>query len=120
MNVVLNNIPIEKTEKYTKETACFDAVEFIKYLYAQKKEFPLFEKEIVKIEEKINLDNCTFEELSKIIIEILKMYHCNSTNGNLKEFELGDRIGRLKGINIDSTNFKFKSITGLKEREYEF
>lgn len=120
LHIILNNYSIEKLEDYTIEIAINEAIDFIRLLYEMKKKFPLFEREIEKVEESINLDNCTFEELSKIIIEILKMYHCNSSNANLKEFGLGDRMGRLSGVNIESNKFTFKSITGLKERKYEF
>lgn len=120
LQVIVNHIPFESILNYDKSDAIEEAIEFIKYLYSCKREFPLFEKEIIKIEEKINLEKCTFEELSKIILEILKLYHCNSANANLKDFGLGDRIGRLSGVNIDDNKFTFKSITGLKERKNEF
>lgn len=120
LQVVLNHVSIESILDFTENDAVVEAIDFIKYLYSCKNEFPLFEKEIIKIEEKINLEKCSFEELSKIITEILKIYHCNSVNGNLKDFGLGDRIGRLSGVNIDGCNFKFKSVTGIKECNYEF
>lgn len=94
--------------------------EIITYLYQQKVNYPLFASEISKIKNKIDLDEMNFEELSKIIIELLKIYHCNSVNGNLKEFGLGDRIGRLSGKNIDSGIYISKSVTGIKESKYEF
>ena len=62
----------------------------------------------------------SFDELSKVIIELFKLYHCNSVNANLKEFGLGDRIGRLSGNNITTGVLKFKSVTGIKEEKYEF
>lgn len=120
LHVVLNGCSINSIPNFTEEKSVRDAIDFINYLYLCKKEFPLFEKEIIKIEESINLEKCSFEELSKVITEILKIYHCNSVNGNLKDFGLGDRIGRLSGVNIDGSNFKFKSVTGIKECNYEF
>ncbi len=94
--------------------------DIIHYLYEQKRNYPLFANEIIKIENKIDLDELNCDELSKIINELLKIYHCNSVNGNLKEFGLGDRIGRLSGKNIDSGIFISNSITGIKESNYEF
>lgn len=82
--------------------------------------YPLFENEIKKIEEKLDLNKMNYYELSKIIIETLKIYHCNSANGNLKDFGLGDRIGRLSGNNITNGELTSKSITGIKESKYEF
>lgn len=112
LNLILNkNILLVDT----KEIDTKDVVDIIEYLYSVKKDYPLFEKEISKIEENIDLNNCNFENLSKIIRELLKIYHCNSVNGNLKEFGLGDRIGRLSGINIDGDKFRFTSVTGIWE-----
>lgn len=84
----------------------------------QKEKFPLFNKEISKIEQNLNTNELCFEDLSKIIVELLKIYHCNSVNGNLKDYGLGDRIGRLSGFNIDSGNLIFSSTTGIKQIKY--
>ncbi|MGN1337829.1 MAG: type II CRISPR RNA-guided endonuclease Cas9 [Candidatus Coprovivens sp.] len=117
LNVILNK---NSSFAVNNEENIDVAINIIEFLYSLKEKYPLFEREITKIEESINLCNCSFEELSKIITELLKIYHCNSINGNLKEFGLGDRIGRLSGINIDGANFKFNSITGFWEKWYEF
>lgn len=93
-----------------------NAITFINYLFEIKKEYPLFSKEITKIQESINLTKCSFEQLANIIKQLLLIYHCNSKNGNLKEFGLSDRIGRLSSINVTGGTFKFTSVTGLKEK----
>ena len=85
-------------------------------LFEIKKEYPLFSKEITKIQESINLTECSFEQLANIIKQLLTIYHCNSKNGNLKEFGLSDRIGRLSSFNITGGDFIFTSVTGLKEK----
>ena len=41
-------------------------------------------------------------------------------NGNLKEYGLGDRIGRLSGYNISTGTIISKSVTGIWKRKYEF
>lgn len=94
--------------------------EILSYLFEQKINYPLFENEINKIENKIHFDKLNNDELSKIIIELLKIYHCNSVNGNLKEFGLGDRIGRLSGNSITEGVIIYNSVTGIKENNYEF
>ena len=48
------------------------------------------------------------------------MLHCNSVNANLKEFGLGDRMGRLSGCNVTEGTLIHKSVTGIKEQKYEF
>lgn len=95
------------------------AIMICKYLFHQKEKYPLFKKEIIKIEETLNLENLSFEELSKIIKELIKLYHCNSQNANLKDFGLGDRIGRLSGNNLNTGTLIFKSITGIHEYHYQ-
>ena len=88
-------------------------------VYEQKKNYPLFESEITKIEEKINFNEMNIDELEKIIVQLFTIYHCNSVNGNLKDFGLGDRIGRLSSKTIDSGIIISTSITGIKESKYE-
>lgn len=113
-----NNISNNNENNLNKEINIMK--EIIKYLYEQKSIYPLFENEIKKIEENLDLSKMNYDELSKIILETLKIYHCNSVNGNLKDFGLGDRIGRLSGNNITNGELTSKSITGIKESKYEF
>ena len=85
--------------------------------------YPLFQNYIEKIKNELDFNKYSLEEKKKIIKELLKMYQCNSVNANLKEFGLGDRIGRLSGINITNTTLISKSITGIREKrepKYEF
>lgn len=118
---VLNEMLNIKNVIYTDEHKIDDAKkleiakEIVTYLLNEKEEFPLFNKEITKIKEQLNIEELTFNDLSKVISEILKIYHCNSVNGNLKDYGLGNRIGRLSGFNIDSGELIFASVTGLKQ-----
>ncbi len=111
-DVVERSLFVEKDIQILKDIIIF--------LYKQKDNYPLFEKEISKIEGKINLNELKYGELVMIIIEVLKIYHCNSVNGNLKEFGLSDRIGRLNGNNIVEGKVVFNSVTRIKEKTYEF
>lgn len=117
---VLNNI-LNKRDSTLKNNIeeIIIMKEIIDYLFSQKKDYPLFQNEISKIESNLQLDKLEHSELSKIVIELLKIYHCNSVNGNLKEFGLGDRIGRLSGNNITNGTIISNSITGIKEIKYE-
>ena len=94
--------------------------EILNELYHNKNKYFLFENNITKIEDKLIADNLNIEEIEKVIIELLKLYHCNSENANLKDFGLGDRIGRLSGINITNGTIISRSSTGIKEKYYEF
>ena len=51
---------------------------------------------------------------------MLIVYKCSSENANLKEFGLKDRIGRLTGKVISEGTIICKSITGIREKKYEF
>ena len=94
--------------------------DIIKELFNLKNKFPLFANEIEKIQNKLDLDSLDISDYRKIIRELLTIYHCNSKNGNLKDYGLGDRIGRLSGFNISTGTIITKSVTGIWERKYEF
>ena len=93
--------------------------DILNYLLSLEDNYPLFAKDILKIKEKLNSSNLTLEDNKKIIIELLKLFHCNSVNANLSSYGLGDRIGRLSGNNITTGTIINKSVTGIKETSYE-
>ena len=94
--------------------------DILNYLLSLEEKYPLFAKDILKIKKKLNDSNLTLEDNKKIIIELLKLFHCNSVNANLSSYGLGDRIGRLSGNNITTGTIINKSVTGIKEISYEF
>lgn len=115
----LNKVYKKKCDDVNEEDN-INANKFINHLYNCKKDYPLFEKEVSKIQNNINIEKCSFDELKIIVQQLLIIYHCNSKKGNLSSFGLSDRIGRLSGNNIGSGCLNFKSLTGLKENKYEF
>lgn len=125
-NVLIKIMICNKQLKFDKEFSDYTnydikiSCDILKFLLDKKVDFPLFDREITKIEETIKTNELKFSELSKIIEALLIIYHCNSVNANLKEFKLGDRIGRLKGFNINNGTIIYNSITKLKEVSYEF
>ena len=64
--------------------------------------------------------------ISKTIIlnQLFVLLKCNSTNANLsklnKTIKFSDRVGRISGKNVKTGTIITKSVTGLKERRYEF
>ena len=74
----------------------------------------------MKIKQKLNYKELSLEEKKKVIIELFKLFHCNSANANLSSYGLGDRIGRLSGNNITTGTIIDKNITRTKESTYEF
>ena len=116
---MLRKVYNEKYGDITEEDL-LNAKYFINYLFECKSNYPLFQKEISKIENNLDIENYSFKQLSVIIKQLLIIYHCNSSNGNLKEFNLSDRIGRLSGNNITAPAFIFTSVTGLKQKVFDF
>lgn len=114
------NHKILSTDILSEENKNAIAKEIVQFLFEQKENYPLFQNAVLNIENRISFEDMNFEEISKLIIELFKIYQCNSTNANLSSFGLGDRIGRLSGRNINSGIIKFQSVTGLKEVVYEF
>ncbi len=119
LNYLLNNkIKYEnKKPVISNDDILEQSKEIIEFLYEQKIKFPFFKGSIEKIENIINLSTINIDDAKKIIIQLLTIYKCNSANGNLKEYGLGDRIGRLSGKDITSGTFKFTSITGIYSKE---
>lgn len=94
--------------------------DILKELYKVKKDYPLFKSSVKKIEDRLIVDNLKIEELEKVISELFKLYHCNSVNADLSSFGLGNRIGRLSGINISNGKIISSSCTSIKRKNYEF
>lgn len=123
-NKILNNKNIPKDKNgyplISDEELLNQAMDILKLLFDKKNMFPLFINYVIKIEKQIDYSKLNFIDISKIISELLKMYHCNSVNANLKEFNLDDRIGRLSGKKVDKGIIINNSVTGLKRYQYEF
>ncbi|MCI9434794.1 MAG: hypothetical protein HFI86_05960 [Bacilli bacterium] len=99
-------------------------------------DYPLYENvfdKLCKIDEENVFDNLNLvnknindKSISKkqVILELFKMLKFNSTNANLEKLKcsvkFNDRVGRNSGINIKNGIFIYKSVTGLRERKYEF
>lgn len=113
LEYILNNNRVYEVEaiKY-----CDD---ILKYLLSLESEYPLFKMELNKINNNLNFDNLTIDDKKTIIVELFKLFHCNSVNANLKKFGLSDRIGRLSGYNVNECIIINKSSTGIKESYYE-
>ena len=107
--------------------------EFIDVLLVNAKStHPIFEKELIKIENAVksgefrNLELVSKEGISKkeVIIQILRMLKTDSGNANLKLFnkteKFSDRVGRKNSITLSNGPIFNCSVTGIKEDIYEF
>ena len=123
LNKILNqkNIPkINKIAILTEEQILQQCQEILIHLLKCKSEYPLFQEEIKKIENVIDVNSLTYDEISKVIKQLFILYQCNSSNANLKDFGLSDRIGRLSGKTITEGTLINTSVSGIKERRNEF
>ena len=113
LQYILNNKKqyLSDAENYSNE---------IIYFLVNLNLYPLLKKKLDKIKSTLNFDNLNLDQKKKIIMELFKMYHCNSKNANLSEFGLGDNVGRMSGNNITSGTIISKSVTGIWESQYEF
>ena len=118
LNRILNNKENNLNESEYKE----NLIEILNYLLQLNDYYPLFDNEIIQIKKYVekNYQNLIIKDFEKIIKQLLIVYKCSSENANLKEFGLKDRIGRLTGKVISEGTIIYKSITGIREKKYEF
>lgn len=118
LNRILNNKENNLNESEYKE----NLIEILNYLLQLNDYYPLFDNEIIQIKKYVekNNQNLGIKDFEKIIKQLLIVYKCSSENANLKEFGLKDRIGRLTGKVISEGTIIYKSITGIREKKYEF
>jgi CRISPR-associated endonuclease Csn1 len=87
------------------------------------KNYPLYDKELNMLKSTLDNNNFTEEELSTLIKQLIILLNTGKVNANFTSIEnckLGDRVGRLSGINVNHAKIITKSVTGIKEHYYEF
>lgn len=115
LNEILNHSQKYLSNHYlATEELMYQTREILEYLLQEKERYPLFRKEIARIQKQISIPTLAYTDLIYIIREMFKLYHCNSMNANLKEYGLSDRIGRLSGNTIDSGSIINSSVTGIR------
>jgi len=120
LNKIFNGIKLPKNGKFTDLYILELSKDILNFLFKQKENYPLFFDKIKNIEETIDINSLNQENIEKLILELVKIYSCKSITANLKDFNLGDSIGRLGGYNIDHAILINKSVTGLMEYRNEF
>lgn len=110
-----NRENLKKDEEYEKEL-----VEIFEFLLNKINEcYPIFKKELIKLST-LNIQSFTVMEKENIIKQIFRMLRCNGENANLKSSGFSDRVGRINGKTIKNGKIITKSVTGIKEKYYEF
>lgn len=88
-------------------------------------EYELYRDLLPKLKQYISdntIQAMNIEEKEKVLFELFKMLKFNSTNANLKVIDSNapSEFGRITDRTIEHAIIINKSITGLKERKYEF
>ena len=105
-------------EKYEKLLS-----EFIEFIVKKvEKEYILFNNLIPQMKEMFINKDLTLEEKEKTIIQLLKLLNCKSDNANLKflDDKYSSAFGKKNDRIISSAQVINTSVTGIKERKYEF
>ena len=124
LNYVLNEKKIPKAleDIYTDSEIELQMDDIIQWLLSKKDYYPLFENAINKIETVLKDANLSFDDKKRVIKELFILYGTDR-DANLSFIQnggLSNRIGRLSGKNINNGTIIYRSISGLKERYYEF
>jgi len=89
-----------------------------------EKYYKIYNSELKIILEKFKISDefylLSLEEKELFLKQIFLMLSCNGKNANLKSFGLKDGFGRVSKESIEHGKIITKSITGIKERYYEF
>ena len=100
--------------------------EIIKYIVDKiEKEYALYNNLVPELKSMINYDNLDInstESKEKIIVELLKLLKCNSTNANFKFLndKFSTAFGKKNGRIIENVIIKSNSYTGIWSKYNEF
>ena len=95
--------------------------ETVHYIYEKvEREYNLYFNLTSELKDIIDESLISIEYEEKAIIELLKLLKLNSQNASFKHLAHSSEFGRKKGRSIDHATLITQSVTGLKERTYEF
>jgi len=92
---------------------------FIYLIEKIKKYYPLY-KNVANSFGKFVFDEYDWDTKKYLILELFKLLHANASNANLKKIGLGEAAGRLNEKKIKHGKIIYQSVTGIKEKDYEF
>lgn len=119
LNILLNKKKKSNTFDYNKYEN--DLKEILNYIYEKvEHEYNLYFNLTSELKDIIDESLISIEYEEKAIIELLKLLKLNSQNASFKHLAHSSEFGRKKGRSIDHATLITQSVTGLKERTYEF
>lgn len=97
---------------------------FIYTIHKIENEYKLYSNLLPKLKKYVNIDslnNISTEDKEKVLLELFKLLKFNNDSANLKILDSqSSSFGRKHDKTISSATVINKSVTGLKERRYEF
>ena len=117
LNRLFNNkIEIIDDSEYKK-----NLLEILEYLMTLKNIYPLFDNDLVQINKRLSENNILeLIDLENFVKQTLMIFNTSKDTANLSKFNLKDKIGRLADKNLTQGTIIYKSITGIREKKYEF
>ena len=119
LNILFNKKKKSDSFDYNKYEN--DLKEILNYIYEKiSTEYNLYFNLTDELKDIINESSISIEYEEKAITELLKLLSFNSQNANFKYIERSLAFGKKNGRIIDHATLITQSVTGLKERTYEF
>ncbi len=119
LNILLNKKKKSNTFDYNKYEN--DLKEILNYIYEKvENEYNLYFNLTSELKDIIDESLISIEYEEKAIIELLKLLKFNSQTANFKHINHSTAFGRKEKRIIDHATLITQSVTGLKERTYEF
>ena len=119
LNILFNKKKKSDSFDYNKYEN--DLKEILNYIYEKiSTEYNLYFNLADELKDIINESLISIEYEEKAIIELLKLLSFNSQNANFKYIKHSLAFGKKNGRIIDHATLITQSVTGLKERTYEF
>jgi len=119
LNILLNKKKKSNTFDYNKYEN--DLKEILNYIYEKvEREYNLYFNLTSELKDIIDESLISIEYEEKAIIELLKLLKFNSQTANFKHIKHSLAFGKKNDRTIDHATLITQSVTGLKERTYEF
>lgn len=118
MNRLLNNKKDAINDLEYKE----DLIEILKFLLTLQDKYPLVDGDLSKIKDYFNknIDLLELERLENFTKQVLLIFNSSKKTASLSNYKLKNEMGRLADKKLTQGTIIYKSITGIREKKYEF
>lgn len=118
LNRLLNNKNDAINDLEYKE----DLIEILKFLLTLQDKYPLVDGDLSKIKDYFNknIDLLELERLENFTKQVLLIFNSSKKTASLSNYKLKNEMGRLADKKLTQGTIIYKSITGIREKKYEF